>query len=73
MTTPTVAPSKSPARWRVELSRRALLQVTAATVLLAPASVATSARTRAPAPMPMVKAEAWDDGTFWDDGTGWVE
>jgi hypothetical protein len=79
MATPTVAPSDEPrceslARWRIELSRRALLEhFTAAAVLLATVSVATLGRARGPAPMPGVKPEAWDDGTFWDDGRGWVE
>jgi hypothetical protein len=81
--TPAVAPDGSPPTpsgappRRIGIDRRTFLQGASATAtLLAVASaVAPAACTAASirgVPVPALRPEPWDDGTFWDDGTGWI-
>ena len=80
---PTLTPPVTPSRW-IEIDRRTFLQGTSATAVLltAASAIARAAGAAAPArpPVPVLKPEArpvlrpeaWDDGTLWDDGTGWI-
>ena len=69
-------PPGAPPR-RIGIDRRTFLRGTSATVALLAAApaVAPAACTAASirgVPVPALRPEPWDDGTFWDDGTGWI-